>query len=259
MQASRHFQRLLEEFKLAGTQFEVVYGKKTLSAPFRRLLVLDSSFNPPHFGHCELIERACDRYKSEELHVLLLLSVNNADKEEKPATFDKRLYMMSILADLLSKRSIDTSVGLTTHARFIEKTGAIHKHGFHGGRITYLMGFDTLVRFLDPKYYKPSTLIEALSDFMRQTDLFCLARKDGTGMDKQTTYGTVLANGGYEPEIPRAWASHISIDSSPGKYYGLSSTEVRNRIQQRQPLSDLIPKEILDYIHSAGGPKIFTE
>ncbi|AAS54093.1 AFR721Wp [Eremothecium gossypii ATCC 10895] len=257
MQSTRHFQ-LLEESKLSGTHFEIVYGKRFLDAPERRLLVLDSSFNPPHFGHCELIERAVEHYKSEQLHVLLLLSVNNADKAAKPATFDKRLYMMSILAELLSK-SIDSSVGLTTHARFIEKTGAIRKHGFHVGPITYLMGFDTLIRFFDPRYYQPSTLIEALSEFMQHTELFCLTREDGAGPENQATYCATLATGGFEPHMPRNWASHIFIDSRAGKYYGLSSTKVRNLIAQPRALSDLVPKEILDYICIAGGPKIFTE
>ncbi|KAI0878543.1 hypothetical protein GGS24DRAFT_443270 [Hypoxylon argillaceum] len=86
--------------------------------PPRRILVLDSSFNPPTLAHHRMAVSALSdpRYQTkaqrgvgggqeggvEEMgaasRVLLLLAINNADKAPKPAGFPQRLAMMYAFA-----------------------------------------------------------------------------------------------------------------------------------------------------------------
>jgi nicotinamide-nucleotide adenylyltransferase len=125
------------------------------------LYILDSSYNPPTVAH-ELFTSTALRspkyVKGDRL--LLLFSTSNADKAPKPASFAHRLVMMSIFADsLFSKLQKDSSpaldIGLTTEAFFTDKAAAITESNEYpnGVRQTYLLGYDTIIRFLAPKYY----------------------------------------------------------------------------------------------------------
>ena len=158
----------------------------------RTLIVLDSSFNPPTRAHLRMATSAIHdltRNKGQKLgtlRLLLLLSVNNADKAPKPAAFDKRLAMMWAFARDLQQSlrgaqgpllgeegeepppSVD--LGLSTLPYFHEKSVAIAELGFYNGEgdggdgrkmeQVFLVGYDTLIRIFNPKYYGP---VEAIS------------------------------------------------------------------------------------------------
>ncbi|UNI24618.1 Nicotinamide-nucleotide adenylyltransferase [Purpureocillium takamizusanense] len=80
--------------------------RRPTSGPVRRLIVLDSSFNPPTRAHARMVRSAVQDAKSRSTsrdpraardattRVMLLLAVNNADKAPKPASFPVRLCMM---------------------------------------------------------------------------------------------------------------------------------------------------------------------
>lgn len=207
-------------------------GKQT------RLLVLDSSFNPPHWGHYTLIERAIEFYRGKQdikIHLLLLLSIKNADKADNPAPFDKRLDMMSLFSKCLTKDFNDMSatVAVTKFAKFVEKTDAIRKELFPSGPIVYLVGFDTITRVLDPKYYLPQTLAESMKDFMKQDEFFCLTRKEddnGEDLAKQLVYAKDITDGLFESTIPREWGSKITVLLNSNKYCAISSSAIRKRL-----------------------------
>ncbi|KAH6620607.1 hypothetical protein B0J18DRAFT_202206 [Chaetomium sp. MPI-SDFR-AT-0129] len=158
------------------------------------LLVLDSSFNPPTRAHLQIAVSAVRdlmqtrRRNLDTVRLLLLLSVNNADKAAKPAAFEKRLAMMWAFAgdvqrDLLSMGAskdgldegrqtntaeadaISVDIGLATAPYFHEKSAALVEGGFYNGESAgldeapaeteqvFLVGYDTLIRILNPKYY----------------------------------------------------------------------------------------------------------
>ncbi|EGZ70968.1 hypothetical protein NEUTE2DRAFT_92821 [Neurospora tetrasperma FGSC 2509] len=163
------------------------------------LIVLDSSFNPPTLAHLRMATSAVHdvikkKRKGEDekdmsgLRLLLLLAVVNADKAPKPAAFDQRLAMMWAFAhdvqralrgeagestNEVSPASVDISVdiGLTSKPYFHEKSRVIAESKFYkppkeeGEEDTMtqviLVGFDTLIRIFDPKYYGPATQVTA--------------------------------------------------------------------------------------------------
>ncbi|XP_044723842.1 cytidylyltransferase [Hirsutella rhossiliensis] len=136
----------------------------------RRLVVLDSSFNPPTRAHARMA-RAAVREGGPGARLMLLLAVNNADKAPRPASFPVRLGMMEALARglLLGGVGVEIDVAVTTMAFFHDKARAVAESGFYhdqcqamtdGGEKreaepeqVFLVGFDTLVRIFNPKYY----------------------------------------------------------------------------------------------------------
>ncbi|KAH8901988.1 Nucleotidylyl transferase [Coniochaeta sp. PMI_546] len=159
-------------------------------SPPARLVVLDSSFNPPSAAHLRMATDAVlAELKSDQtteagrVRLLLLLAVKNADKAAKPAAFEQRLAMMWAFAkdvrrtleessgqeDTSSSDGVPIDVALSTQPFFHEKSAAIAESEFYkpssqeeGGKLNrkieepeqvILAGYDTLIRIFDPKYY----------------------------------------------------------------------------------------------------------
>ena len=204
-----YFSRALSSFQASGANLQIVCTAAA-SAPFREdaghhaqptvvrpgsrpraLIVLDSSFNPPTRAHLRMATSAIHDLTEKKdqrlgtLRLLLLLSVNNADKAPKPAAFDKRLAMMWAFARDLQgelglargERHVDAlsvDIGLSTLPYFHEKSAALAQSDFYMGdahRVeekegqdtagaaemeqVFLVGYDTLIRIFNPKYYGP--------------------------------------------------------------------------------------------------------
>ncbi|SCV02890.1 LANO_0G00870g1_1 [Lachancea nothofagi CBS 11611] len=240
--------RVLNRFCKTNSNYELFYGSRILDST-QRVLVLDSSFNPPHCGHLNLVQRAVKHFGNCSLHVILLLSTNNADKLAQPASFDKRMDMMCIMADILEEDSIRASVGITKFGKFIDKSDAMHKELDPKIIITYLLGFDTVVRIFDSKYYKPLSTAEALKNFMEGTDFFCLTRKDEIDCTQQLNYVRGIASGDFEPDIPKSWHSKVVIEENDSHTSEISSSKLRKAIRNpKQDVSSFIPSEIYKYI-----------
>ncbi|KAK4462322.1 hypothetical protein QBC42DRAFT_81167 [Cladorrhinum samala] len=155
----------------------------------RSLVVLDSSFNPPTNAHLRMASSAIfdtiDRSPpdllyphSRNVRLLLVLSINNADKAPKPAGFHERLSMMwSFARDVQQSLSVGqpggeigaegliVDIALSTLPYFHGKSQAIAEDEFYQGteeaadqgrgqtEQVILAGYDTLIRIFDPKYY----------------------------------------------------------------------------------------------------------
>lgn len=239
----------LKEFLASKADFRIVYSS-VASSPLannstRRILVLDSSFNPPHLAHYTLAKEALKFKYSDietgksESSLLLLLSVKNADKVlETPASFDHRLNMMLLMAHYLEKNlDVHVSIGLTNHAKFVDKSVSIINYlkeyfasDYHSMKLTFAVGFDTLIRILDPNYYLPDLLLDLLHEFMTTTDLFCLTRSQNVeSYHEQIDYFRRLRHGKIA-NIPKVWADNIhvvSVEEDRDDVGLVSSTNVR--------------------------------
>jgi nicotinamide-nucleotide adenylyltransferase len=176
------------------------------------------------------------------LRLLLLLSVNNADKGVKPAAFDKRLAMMWAFATDVQQsvrggaestsrdtdgegeessevEDLSVDIGLATAPYFHEKSAALADGGFYRGdgdtdgtgetEQVFLVGYDTLVRIFNPKYYGSPESIdqaarsgttpmqEALGPFFGRAKLRVTMRTgdEWGGADEQTAYLADLLQG----------------------------------------------------------------
>lgn len=234
--------------------FQIIYGSKHV-LDSSVLLILDSSFNPPHWGHYTLIKKGLQYHTGKSSHVLLMLSVNNADKAPQPASFDKRMEMMCLMADMLKEERISSSVGITTFGKYVDKYKVIRKSYFPKGTMSFLVGFDTITRIFDPKYYVPHLPSQALNDFMKSSEFCCLTRAGEEEHNKQVNYADHISQGFYEPSIPRSWGSRIHVLVNDKKYECVSSSSIRKDILNSRSLNLLtgeLPPAIIKYIQNHG-------
>lgn len=171
-------------------------GVKTIREPLR-ILVLDSSFNPPTLAHLALANSRRPSYSHDLAPVaesydakLLLLSVRNVDKSLKPgdASYIQRLEMMSLLARDIGSESPETAdkpnaaVAMIDEPTFVGKsttlltffkhrlatllTPSLPQHDYDT-QLTFLLGFDTLERLVSPRYYaSESEMMVSLRKFL---------------------------------------------------------------------------------------------
>ncbi|KAJ0120959.1 cytidylyltransferase family protein [Diaporthe amygdali] len=220
-------QNALRSFQSSGRPFQLIQQNASTTSSSgaaaarrcRTLIVLDSSFNPPTLAHMQMATSALQDLRTQQsiaatlkggssgqrrglpddVRLLLLLAVNNADKAPKPATFEERLLMMGEFAGDVQRAwrtlaretvrqeedshageeaaTLPVDIGLTTLPYFHDKSAAIAtspEYHFpasetdsnegepHTDQI-FLAGYDTLIRIFNPKYYK-SPVPEAAVD-----------------------------------------------------------------------------------------------
>ncbi|KAK6455506.1 nicotinate-nucleotide adenylyltransferase [Scheffersomyces xylosifermentans] len=269
MTSLRRFYKPLQEFISSPSDFKLIYStckeNKFVSSGIKRICVLDSSFNPPHLGHYALIKESLSHNyshdeKQDERAILLLLSVKNADKiNPAPESFENRLEMMYLMAQDLANKFPETKhigIGLTNHAKFVDKSVSIlnylHINGIDKNqmKLTFLVGFDTLIRIFNPKYYLPDKLSNSLEEFMKSTDLFCLTRNDDKiTIDEQSNYLTDIKEGKHE-HIPKHWSDNIFLINNYSANVGLiSSSSIRaDIIASNNNWQDKVIPEVKDFI-----------
>lgn len=221
------------------------------SSPVTRLVILDSSFNPPTNAHAQMAKTALKASASssssaDSSRLLLLLAVQNADKPPKPAGFPARLCMMEGFArDLLQnqRESLETSeidLAVTTMPYFFGKARAIAEV-YPGVEQVFLTGYDTVVRIFDPKYYAHGEMDKAMGEFFENSRLQVTLRPD----DK---WGTSEEQKSEISKLVGQWALKVDVvEGSDG--VGISSSKVRESIKSGQ-IEDMVCQEVKDWIQA---------
>ncbi|KAM0316214.1 hypothetical protein ACHAPQ_011380, partial [Fusarium lateritium] len=218
------FSRALTSFQSSSDTFRILCTlphTSNVPAPrrpghsVRDLVILDSSFNPPTLAHASMARSALSPEGRQRL--MLLLSVNNADKAPKPASFPIRLSMMEAMGRELLDEGVEIDVAVTTMPFFHDKAKAIAELGFYTGTEdggqptqTFLAGFDTIVRIFNPKYYDEG-IQSALGPFFDNCKVRVTTRPDETwgGVEEQRAWLTkerVRNVGGDE-----AWVDRVDM------------------------------------------------
>ncbi|KAH3682591.1 hypothetical protein WICPIJ_006442 [Wickerhamomyces pijperi] len=225
---------------------------KSLSTP-NSFVILDSSFNPPHNGHFSLVQKFYEYHMktvgSSKPDLLMLLSINNADKSPpNPQELERRLSMIYLLARHTSKDlGIDVSIALTTQAKFVDKSISIFDSSESLSKLTYLLGFDTIIRFFEERYYKPKSLFEALDDFMGKNELFCLTRGD-CELKHAKEFQQKIAL-----QCSEKWNENIIMVEGDASVRNISSSFIRkNILDGNTAWEDLVIAEIKNYITDIG-------
>ncbi|KAK3065317.1 hypothetical protein LTS18_001068 [Coniosporium uncinatum] len=240
----------------------------------KTLFILDSSFNPPSIAHKALALAALRNTQEPRPHRLVLLfSTHNADKSPSPASFEHRLALMTVFAEDLahglsqsaSSSSQPTSrqqqqeqqegeaipeidVALTKTPYYVDKSIAIREEASpvpypsHPTHI-HLIGYDTLVRFLAPKYYPDSDPpLSALAPYFGAGHKVVAALRpgstsvnqvDGDSEEEQREYVEGLKRGSLEKEgFKREWAERVRLVEVGEEAAGVSSTRIRKAAQK---------------------------
>ncbi|KAL8953216.1 MAG: hypothetical protein Q9222_000915 [Ikaeria aurantiellina] len=256
-----HFQSSLQCFASSSSTFLVLHSLPTSpppphSSPLQTLLILDSSFNPPTRAHLRIALSALHAGFPKPHRLLLLLATQNADKAPKPAAFEQRLAMMTLLAqDILNQYSpssasqdgdsskdsdrtdLAVDIGITKKPYYHDKSAAIEESRWYADAKTgsqpqhiHLLGYDSLIRLLDTKYYPPTHSLTPLEAFFRDHRVRVTRRVEDGNMwgtrAEQDGYREALAEGRREEEGGRKeWAQKIEMVEGEGET--VSSTRVR--------------------------------
>ncbi|KAM0428628.1 hypothetical protein ACHAPT_006991 [Fusarium lateritium] len=220
--------------------------------PVRDLIILDSSFNPPTLAHAGMARSALRARDGGRL--MLLLSVNNADKAPKPASFPVRLGMMEAFGRELAREveGLEVDVAVTTMPFFHDKARAIVQSGFYGDEQptqTFLAGFDTLVRIFNPKYYGEGGMRRALGPFFEGARVRVTTRPDDTwgGVEEQRAWltGAKLGEVGGDD----AWVGKVEVVEGDEGGEGVSSSRVREVVRSGVgDLDGLVGEEVRGWI-----------
>ncbi len=202
-----------------------------IKTPRRKLGVFSASFNPLTNAHLKMIEESEKNYGLNE--ILLLLAKANVDKGIFGASLEERLLMLKVFA----QKRPNCSVAASSHGKYIEKVKILGQLYPPNTEIFFIIGYDTLVRVFDAKYY---TDLEA-----ELNELFSLCRF--IVANRSENDANVIARLLAE-DIGKPYADKIdTIELSPF-YANVSSTDIRERIKRGQPADDLAPSDVLDFI-----------
>lgn len=268
------FERHAHAFSLVCT---VADATPTLPAPTprvrtpaERLIILDSSFNPPTVAHMRMVLSAVESYYDpsastsaaarDSARILLLLSVQNADKAPRPASFPQRLAMMYLFAKELRRRlplGPEVDVALASQPYFHSKCELIARaEGDYGApgemEQVFLAGYDTLIRVFNPKYYgEGGSMEEVLGPFFGRARLrVALRTGDGWGEEgEQRGYLRGLREGGLERVGGRGeWAERVELVGTGGDV--VSSTLVREAVRggDEVALGRLLGDEVREWV-----------
>ncbi|KAF2275237.1 Nucleotidylyl transferase [Westerdykella ornata] len=264
------YRSILQAFTHSSSKFRIVRTINPTSAPPKTLYILDSSFNPPSKAHLALATSAIRHPAASDerpFRLLLLFSTHNADKAPSPASFEQRMVLMTLLAEDLSEAlkekaqlklesgnahteeagNISIDIGLTKEPYYTDKSTAIA----HSSPPAYpsnpvhvhLVGYDTLIRFCNPKYYQNyNPPLSALTPFFEAGHKLRVTQRPYDANDASSTaFGTVedqhkylqeLKDGKLEEEgFKKAWAHRIDmVPAEEG--IGISSTRVRRAAKE---------------------------
>ncbi|KAK6518904.1 hypothetical protein TWF281_003595 [Arthrobotrys megalospora] len=203
--------------------------------------------------------------EEEEDHpsLLLLLATTNADKPPSPAAYEHRLAMMCLLAEEIHNTYSPPSptgdsvgipqidIGITPHPRFIDKSTSLSLHPLFPSQLTrqvWILGYDTLIRLLDPKYYPPH---HTLADL--HTSLLSSHNKILVFTRPDEKYGTQASQHEYSNSLDITISQKVDMIVPHEDVNGVSSTNVRNGVKSGdQGWEDGVCKGVGEWIVNEG-------
>jgi len=201
-----------------------------------RLGVFSASFNPLTFAHLKIIELAEAQRDLKE--VLLLLAKANVDKDIFGAPLDQRLKVLECYA----RNESNLSVAVCSHGRFIDKIFALKKLYPSNTEFFFIIGYDTLVRIFDQKYY--TDMDKELDELFSQSR-FIVANRGKDGVKSINDY--LMKNPISQKYINKFDTIHLEEP-----YAQISSTEVRECVSNGNSIEKLVPEFISDWIEKKG-------
>ncbi len=205
-----------------------------ISETGEKLGIFSGSFNPITIAHIKMFEEAQVRFQLNEM--LLLLAKANVDKDEYGMPLAGRILTLKGLAE----EGNNVSIGISSHGRYIDKISALKAVYPENTQYHFIVGFDTLMRIFDPKYYTDIT--NELRDLFSQCR-FIAANRENVDFETIKEF--------LDTPLVQPYSSYISCLLLPDCYADVSSTEVRKRLDQGESISHLVPTVVEDILVSS--------
>lgn len=167
-------------------------------------------------------------------------------------------------ADSMNEDSLAVDIGITKHPYFHDKAISIDDSDYFAEPSTgeqpqqvHLLGFDSLIRLLDTKYYPPTHTLDPLSALFNKHRIRVTKRtedgdKYGT-VEEQDQVWEALARGERESEGGKMeWAERIEMVEGEGD--AVSSTKVREGVGKGDwaLVEQLVGKGVREHVQNEG-------
>jgi nicotinate (nicotinamide) nucleotide adenylyltransferase len=192
-----------------------------------RLGIFPASFNPPTLAHLVLIKEAMKQGRLDE--ILILLDIQAMDKEPVGAVFEDRLTMLKKAFG----RDPKVSIGLSNRGLFLEKLDPLRKCYPSPICFFFIVGFDTILRVMDKKYYRNR---KQSFDALFSRCQFLVANRE----EHQERALEIL----FRRREIKAYKEKVSFIKLPERFSSVSSTLVREKIRKGQSIDQLVPASI---------------
>lgn len=197
--------------------------------------VLPASFNPPTSAHEALVREAGKVIAFDE--ILLVLDQRAMDKELVDAPLEDRLLMLLVLFGDDPR----ISLGIANQGLFLDKVEALHQVYPQNTQIYFIVGYDTIMRVLDPIYYKERD--ESLHAFFSQAQFLVANREDCDERDLKELFGR---------DENRPFDSQItSLTLSPALAH-ISSSEVRSLLAVGKSVKGFVSPKLEEFLLKGG-------
>lgn len=195
-----------------------------------RMAVLPSAFNPPTIAHLALLEAA--RLLPGVQSAAALLTTRNVDKGVTGASFGDRIGMLLAAHE----QHPWVSILATNQARIIDQEAALASH-LPGIEFDFVVGYDTLVRLFDAKYY--TAMHDELAAFFDRARVIALNRGESD----------VAVVRSFIEEKAARFADRILVAELDAHPASLSSTLARDAVRDGQPTA-IVPPSVARYIET---------
>lgn len=199
-------------------------------AEFRdSVALLPSAFNPLTYAHLGLLETGAQYGQPAAL-----LSTRNVDKHVHGAPLVDRVRMLLAASD-----DARFAVLATNAARLVDQARAL-RNAHTDIEFTFVVGFDTLVRIFDARYY--DDMAADLGELFAHHRLVAANRGDAS----TDAVSTFIASSAAAPFADRIAVAPIHVDQSM-----LSSSEARRQLESHGT-TGIVPAEVAEYIARRG-------
>jgi nicotinic acid mononucleotide adenylyltransferase len=210
-------------------------AKRETEDTVRALGVFPASFNPPTAAHQALARKAMEVLSCDE--ILLILDQQAVGKEPLDAPLEDRLLMLLVLFGA----DPQISLGISNRGLFLDKVEAVRTVYAEDTQIYFLVGYDTIVRVLDPQYYEDRD--QALSSLFSQVR-FLVANRGGCGeQDLRKLFHR-------KENLP--FAKRVMPLMLPPALALISSSAVRQQLAEGKSIKGLVPPELEEFLSSRG-------
>ena len=197
--------------------------------------VLPASFNPPTSAHQALIREAGAVVSFDE--ILLIVDQQAMDKEHLGAPFEDRLLMLlALFGD-----DPQISLGICNCGLFLDKLDALQKVYSQAAQTYFIVGYDTMVRVLDPTYYADRE--KALRSLFGQARFLVANRERYAERDLQELFGL---------EENRPFAAQVLPITLPPALTRVSSSQVRQYLAEGKSVAGLVPPLLEEFLRRQG-------
>jgi nicotinic acid mononucleotide adenylyltransferase len=172
--------------------------------------------------------------------VLVVLDTEAMDKEIVGATLVDRLLMLQFLFE----DELCFSVGVSNRGLFLTKAEVLMEMYPKGTGITFIVGYDTLARVFDPKYYEDRE--EALARLFTSCTFMVANRGD---------YGRKAFDQLMTSKENVRFKGKVQFCEIPKHLAQISSSQVRQRVREGGPFARLVPAGVREFIEKV---KLYT-